>query len=61
MPGLINFAISPSLGNRPRFFLENTSSPSNSTSKTPPEEAISSDSIPKALFNSSARPAALGL
>jgi hypothetical protein len=58
---LINLTTSPWSGNRPSLFFENTSCPSYSTSKTPPLDAIRSDSIPKFFFKSSAKLAAFGL
>ena len=57
----INSRTSPSAGNRPSAFLENTLLPSTVTSKTPPLPAISSLSTERTLFSSAARPAARGL
>ena len=53
--------ISPSRGNRPSAFFENTFLPSTTISNTPPPLAISSLSAPVSVFNSAARPTARGL
>jgi hypothetical protein len=56
----MSFETSPGSGKRPVSFLEKSSFPSTTTSKTPPEPFVSFESIPNAFFSSAARPAALG-
>ena len=49
---LIRFCTSPSSGNRPRSFFENSKSPSTLISKTPPDEATISVSASNAFLSS---------
>ncbi|SVA56931.1 uncharacterized protein METZ01_LOCUS109785 [marine metagenome] len=54
------FKTSPGSGNLDSFCLEKTFFPSTTTSKSPLFPETSSESTPKAFFNSAARPAARG-
>jgi len=51
---------SSSSGKRPCSFLEKSSSPSRTTSKTPPPEAMRRGAMPKRDSIRAARPAAVG-